>query len=100
GVGDVEGKRCLSHTRATGQHDQVGTLQAASDSVEVDVTGCNARDLAFVRVDVVDLLVDVGENLRERLEVARHALARYLEKHALRLFEGIVRLVPLVETDR
>ena len=83
-VGDVGGKCGLAHGRASGENDEVGSLQAAHLLVEVLQPGRNAREVAVALIGAGCHVHRVGEGAHEGLEALsvsaglRHGIERLL----------------------
>ena len=72
-MGDIQRECGLAHAGPAGEHQEIRPLHSTGQAIEIDEPGGDSGDLALVRVDMVELLVDIGENARQRLEVSGDA---------------------------
>ncbi len=96
-LGHGEGKRCLTHGRATGDDDQVGGLPARRDVVQLMVTCRHTRQTVLVGcglLDDVDGIPDDGVYLGV---VLLHVALPQLEQCALGLLHQVIYVNRLVE---
>ncbi len=96
---DVQGERRLTDRRAGRDDDEVAWLEARRQGVEVGKARADARDLAAMRVEVVQSVVCVVQERLERAEAGIDALLADREELSFRPVDGLLDLRRIFVTD-
>ena len=91
---------CLTLTRATGDDQQIGGLQAGQHFVEVDEACRHAVKFFGAFGEVIDAVVVFAQYGRDRLKVMFEAPFADIEDSLFRLIHHIVNIGPLVVGNR
>ncbi len=97
---DVERKRRLSDRWTGCQDHEVRWLKAAKESIQLGEAGGHAEDLAAVLVQVLEPVVCLAQEDRQRLEATIRAPLADLEQDGFGPIDGDLGVVGLLVADR
>ena len=92
-LGDVQRQARLSDAGSGGQDDQVRWLEAAEQRVQLAQARWDAQELSAMLVQVLEPVVGLAQQGRQRLEATRRPMLADLEQDPLRPVDGDLGVV-------